>query len=84
MHLPANMTRAHFERIAAELRSQAATDPAGHAARVSAMADRLRSTNPHFIRASQPGTDYRDKSTRSITRNNAAKKLSGFLAGVTP
>jgi hypothetical protein len=77
------MGRRHFEQIAETLRSQAATDPAGHDARVSQMADRIASSNPGFrrdlfVKASQPGTAYKNKSTRAVTRGNAAKQLRKF------
>lgn len=85
--LPAKLGRRHFEQIAEQLRSQALIDPAGHAARVSAMADHLSTTNPQFrrdlfVKASQPDTTYRNKSTRSVTRNNAAKQLRKFSGAV--
>ena len=85
--LPAKMTRAHFEQIAAQLRTQAGTDPAGHDARVSQMADHLSTTNPGFrrdlfVKASQPGTAYKDRSTKTITKTNAAKKLNKFTSGM--
>lgn len=81
--LPAKMGRRHFEQLAEQLRAQGATDPAGHDARVNAMADHLATTNPGFrrelfVKASQPGTTYRNKSTRAITRGNAARQLKGF------
>jgi hypothetical protein len=81
--LPKKMGRRHFEQIAETLRSQAATDPAGHDARVSQMADRIASSNPGFrrdlfVKASQPGTAYKNKSTRAVTRGNAAKQLRKF------
>lgn len=101
-NLPAKMTRAHFEQIAATLRAQAPqgaaksfvdpNDPRNpqsnaawdaHNARVNAMADHLATTNPGFrrdlfVKASQPNTSYKDKSTRDVTKNNAAKKLRKF------
>lgn len=82
-NLPAKMTRAHFEQIAAGLRDQATKDPAGHDARVNTMADHLSTTNPGFrrdlfVKASQPNTSYKDRSTRDVTKNNAAKKLGRF------
>lgn len=104
-NLPAKMTRAHFEQIAASLRAQAPQGKAGnfvdpndprnpqsnaawdaHNARVSAMADHLATTNPGFrrdlfVKASQPGTAYKDRSTRTITKTNAAKKLKRFTGG---
>jgi len=63
--------------------SNAAWD--AHNARVNAMADHLATTNPGFrrdlfIKASQPDTSYKNKSTRSITQRNAAKDLSRFNA----
>jgi hypothetical protein len=78
--LPGKMTRAHFELIASNLRSQAASDPAGHNARVSAMADKLATTNPGFkrdlfVKASQPDTSYKNQST-SFSLGNASKSLS--------
>lgn len=61
--------------------SNAAWD--AHNARVSAMADHLATTNPGFrrdlfIKASQPDTTYKNKSTRSATRATATKQLTGF------
>lgn len=100
--LPAKMTRAHFEQIAASLRAQAPQGKAGdfvdpndprnpqsnaawdaHNARVSAMADHLATTNPGFrrdlfVKASQPNTSYKDRSTRNVTKTNASKKLASF------
>jgi hypothetical protein len=78
--LPAKMGRRHFEQLAEQLRAQGQTDPAGHDARVNAMADHLATTNPGFrrdlfVKASQPGTSYKNKSTRAITRGNAARQL---------
>lgn len=81
--LPAKLGRRHFEQIAEQLRAQAASDPKGHDARVAAMADHLSTTNPGFrrdlfVKASQPDTTYRNKSTRSVTRDNAGKQLRKF------
>ncbi len=61
--------------------SNAAWD--AHNARVSAMADHLATTNPGFrrdlfVKAAQPGTSYRDKSTRSVTKANASKQLASY------
>jgi hypothetical protein len=82
-NLPKNMGRRHFEQIAETLRAQGAADPAGHDARVNAMADRLSQSNSQFrrdlfVKASQPGTAYKNKSTRAVTRGNAAKQLKKF------
>lgn len=82
-NLPAKMGRQHFEQIAEQLRAKALTDPAGHDARVNAMANHLSTTNPGFrrdvfVKASQPGTDYRNKSTRTVSRVNASKALRKF------
>lgn len=88
--LPAKLGRRHFEQIAADLRAKAASDPAGHDARVNAMADHLSTTNPGFrrdlfVKASQPDTTYRDKSTRSVTKANASKQLGRYRkAAMTP
>lgn len=61
--------------------SNAAWD--AHNARVSAMADHLSTTNPGFrrdlfVKAAQPGTAYKDKSTRTSSRTSAAKRLTKF------
>jgi len=83
--LPAKLGRRHFEQIAADLRSKAVNDPAGHDARVAAMADHLATTNPGFrrdlfVKASQPNTSYKDKSTREITKINTSKQLGKYRA----
>ena len=87
--LPAKMTRAHFEQIAAQLRTRAEMggSDADHQARVNAMADHLATTNPGFrrdlfVKASQPGTSYKDRSTRDITKKNASKALGKYGAAV--
>lgn len=81
--LPAKLGRRHFEQIAEQLRNQAASDPAGHDARVAAMTSHLATTNPGFrqdlfVKASQPNTSYKNKSTREVTKNNASKQLRKF------
>lgn len=86
--LPAKMGRRHFEQIAADLRSRAVNDPAGHDERVRQMADHLSTTNPGFrrdlfVKASQPNTEYRDKSTRSVTKTNTSKQLASYRKTVS-
>jgi hypothetical protein len=80
--LPAKMGRRHFEQIAETLRSQAVTDPAGHDARVNGKWLIIsRRSNPGvrrdlFVKASQPGTSYKNKSTRAVTRRRPPRNSS--------
>lgn len=82
-NLPKKMGRRHFEQIAETLRASALSDPAGHHARVEQMANHLATTNPGFrrdlfVKAAQPDTSYKNKSTRTVTRATAAKQLRKF------
>lgn len=83
---PAQMTRAHFEQIASQLRSAPDAGSPAHSARVSAVADQISSSNPNFrrdlfVKASSPTGGYKDRSTRSITKTNASKKLKNLKFG---
>lgn len=83
-NLPKKMGRRHFEQIAETLRSAATSDPAGHYGRLEAMMNHLATTNPNFNRemfakAATPGdSDYKNRSTRTVTRATASKQLKKF------
>lgn len=76
------LQRRHFEAMAAELRAAPDAGSPAHAARVSAVADKLSTTNPgfrrdFFVKAATPGGAYNNKSReRSASKPGFASKVS--------
>ena len=94
------LQRRHFEAIAADLKAQAPTswgdnsskassDANGaHMAKVSAMADKLSTTNPgfrrdFFVAAATPGGKYNNKTNKS-SRADVQKQTAGYRSGGSP
>jgi hypothetical protein len=77
------LQRRHFEAIAAELKSAPDAGSPAHSARVSAMADKLATTNPGFRRdffiKAATGGDYRFKGPgkNAGAVSSKAKKFMG-------
>jgi hypothetical protein len=77
------LQRRHFEAIAAELKSAPDAGSPAHSQRVSAMADKLATTNPGFRRdffiKAASGGDYRFKGpgSNAAAVNRKAAKFSG-------